>query len=213
MFLAVASSPSWKRLSTISPPAIILLVWLLDRSAPIMAKFRIALGAAAIVIAAAGTVRTQTRWTASLNLRTGKTAFIDSTRYEEYRYAMGRTHAGQLMFGTPPILFALRTQNPAPIDVFVPFEYTRPEQVAATIEALETNRVPLLMLNRAMFTDPDANPESDHLDPIRAYLTRAYRLAKTFQNDDELWERIEATESRRSQAGRNDSDHGSAERR
>jgi hypothetical protein len=190
MFLAIASSPSWKRLSTVSPPAMILLTWLLNRGGPIVAKFRIGLGAAAIILALAGTVRSQTRWTASLDLRIGRTAFTDPARYEEYRYAMGRSCRGQFMFGTPPVLFALGVNNPAPIDVFVPFEYTRPEQVTATIQALEKNRVPLLMLNREMFTDPSADPSSDHLDPIRIYLARNYRIAATFETGDELWERI-----------------------
>jgi hypothetical protein len=191
MFLAVAASPSWKRLSIASPPAMILLVWLLNRSGRIAGKLRIGLGAAAIILALGAVVRSQTRWTASLDLRTGRTAFTDPARYGEYRYALGRTCRGQLMFATPPVLFALGVQNPAPIDVFVPFEYTRPEQVTATIQALEANKVPLLMLNREMFTDPDANPASDHLDPIRAYLARNYRLAVTFPTDDQLWERIE----------------------
>jgi hypothetical protein len=193
MFLAVASAPSWKRLSAVSPPSLILLTWLLDRSGRTMAKARICLATAAIVIALGGAVRSQTRWTASLDLPIGRTAFIDSARYEEYRYAAGRTCRGQFMFGTPPILFALGVQNPAPIDVFVPFEYTRPEQVAATIRALESNKVPLLMLNRAMLTDPDSNPASDHLDPIRAYLAANYRITATFGTGDELWQRIEDT--------------------
>jgi hypothetical protein len=191
MFLAVISAPSWKRLTTSSPLAMILLAWLLDRPKRTMAKFRIALGAAAFALAEAA--RNQTRWTASLDLRTGRTAFIDSARYEEFRYAMGRTCRGQFMFGTPPILFALQVQNPAPIDVFVPFEYTRPEQVTATIQALDKNKVPLLMLHSSMFTDPDANAASDHLGPIRAYLAGNYRLAAAFQTGDELWERIGAT--------------------
>jgi hypothetical protein len=97
------------------------------------------------------------------------------------------------MFAPPPILFALNVQNPAPIDVFVPFDYTRPEQVAATIRALEEYKVPLLMLNRGMFTWPNANPRSDHLDPIRAYLACSYRLTATFATDDELWERVDRT--------------------
>jgi hypothetical protein len=193
MFIAVASAPSWKRLSTISPPALILLTWLLDRSGQRMTKVRIGLATAAIVIALGGVVRSQTRWTASLDLPIGRTAFIDSARYEEYRYAVGRTCRGQFMFGPPPILFALGVQNPAPIDVFVPFDYTRPEQVTATIRALERNKVPLLMLNREMFTDPDSDPAVDHLDPIRAYLARNYRMAATFRTGDELWERIEGT--------------------
>jgi hypothetical protein len=190
MFLAVAASPSWKRLSIASPPAMILLAWLIERSGRIAGKFRIGLGATAIVLALGGAVRSQIRWTASLDLRTGRTAFTEPARYEEYRYALGRTCRGQLMFATPPVLFALAVRNPAPIDVFVPFEYTRPEQVTATIQALEANKVQLLMLNRGMFIDPDASAASDHLDPIRAYLASRYRLAVTFQTDDQLWERI-----------------------
>jgi hypothetical protein len=190
MFLAVAASPSWKRLSIVSPPAMILLAWLIERSGRIAGKFRLGLGATAIVLALGGAVRSQIRWTASLDLRTGRTAFTEPARYEEYRYALGRTCRGQLMFATPPVLFALAVRNPAPIDVFVPFEYTRPEQVTATIQALEANKVQLLMLNRGMFTDPDASAASDHLDPIRAYLASRYRLAVTFQTDDQLWERI-----------------------
>lgn len=193
MFLAVISAPSWKRLSISSPPAMILLTWLLNRPKRMMAKFRIGLGVAAVVFALAGAARNQTRWTASLDLPTGRTAFIDSARYEEYRYAMGHTCRGQLMFGTPPVLFALQVQNPAPIDVFVPFEYTRPEQVTATIQALEKNKVQFLMLHPAMFTDPDANPASDHLGPIRAYWAGNYRLAAAFGTGDELWERIGTT--------------------
>jgi hypothetical protein len=193
MFLAVASSPSWKRLATVSPPAMILLTWLLDRAGRAMVIVKIGLGAAAMALALGGVVRSQTRWTASLDLPIGRTAFIDPARYEEYRYALGHTYRGQLMFGTPPVLFALQVQNPAPIDVFVPFEYTRPEQVSGTIQALEKNKVPLLMLNREMFTDPDADPASDHLGPIRDYLARNYRRASTFQTGDELWERIGGT--------------------
>jgi hypothetical protein len=117
---------------------------------------------------------------------------MDFARYEEYRYAMGRTCRGQLMFGPSPILFALQVQNPAPIDSFVPFDYTRPEQVTATIQALELNKVPLLVLHPAMFTDPDSKPASDHLDPLRAYLAGHYRVTTTFKTGEELWERIDS---------------------
>lgn len=97
------------------------------------------------------------------------------------------------MFGTPPIQFALGVRNPAPIDTFVPFEYTRPEQVTATIQALERNKVPLLMLNRGMLSWPGATPTSDHLGPLRAYLACHYRVTQTFRTDDQLWERIDRT--------------------
>ncbi len=203
MFLAVASSPGWKRLATSSPPAVILLTWLLNRPGRIsrrtsvrtsvrtMAKFRIGLAAVAIVIAVAGAVRIQTRGISFLDLPIGRTAFIDPARYEEYRDMMERTRRGQFMFGPPPILFALQVRNPAPIDVFIPFEYTRPEQVTATIQALERNKVPMLMLHPAMFTDPESVPASDHLDPLRAYLGGRYRVTTSFKTGDQLWERVD----------------------
>jgi hypothetical protein len=190
MFLAIASSPGWKRLATSSPPAVILLTWLLNRSGRIMAKLGIGLGALAIVVALAGAARIQTRGAAVLDLPIGRTAFMDFARYEEYRYAMEHTCRGQFMFGPSPILFALQVKNPAPIDGFVPFDYTRPEQVTATIQALELNKVPMLMLNPAMFTDPKSTPSSDHLGPLRAYLAEHYRVTMTFKTGDELWERI-----------------------
>jgi hypothetical protein len=191
MFLSVASAPSWKRLSAVSPPAMILVAWLLHRSGPAMAKVRIGLATAAIGLAFAAVARSQIRWSALLDLPVGRTAFTDAGRYEEYRYAMGRTCCQQFMFATPPVLFALNVQNPAPIDVFVPFDYTRPEQVTATIRALEDYKVPLLMLNREMFKWPNADRTSDHLDPIRAYLACNYRLTATFATGDELWERVD----------------------
>ena len=190
MFLAIASSPSWKRLSTVSPPAMILIVWFLSRPGKVRTVCRIGLATAAVILALGAAVRTQTRWHGYLNLPIGRTAFDDSGRHEEYGYILGRTHPGQLVFGTPPVLFAFGLQNPAPIDVFVPFEYTRPEQVSATIQALERYRVPMLMLNRQMYVQFVAMSASDHLDPLRAYLQQNYRMTRRFQNDDELWERL-----------------------
>ena len=190
MFLAVAFSPSWKRLSIVSLPAMILLAWLLHRPGRAFAGLRISLTLVAVALPLVLAVWTQTAWSGTLDLSVGKTAFRDPGIYEEYRYAMGRTCCGQLMFGTPPIQFALGVRNPAPIDTFVPFDYTRPEQVTAMIQALEQNKVPLLMLNKGMLSWPGATPASDHLRPLRAYLACHYRITKTFPTDDQLWERM-----------------------
>jgi hypothetical protein len=192
MFFSVALAPSWKRLCTVSPPAIILLAWLLYRPSPITTKLRIGLATTAVLLAAASVARTQLRWSGVLDLPVGQAAVIEKERYEEYRYLISRTRVGQFMFSTPPVLFALSVRNPAPIDLFGPFDYTRPEQVAATIRALEQYRVPVLLLNRGMFEpSADVSPISDHLDPMRAYLACRYRLTSTFKNDDEIWDRVD----------------------
>jgi hypothetical protein len=194
MFLSVALAPSWKRLCAVSPPAVILLSWLLYRAGPIGNKLRIGLAATAIVLAGLGVARSQLRWSGAIDLPVGKAAIIDMERYQEYRYLVSRTRVGQFMFAPPPVLFMLGVRNPAPIDLFGPFDYTRPEQVAATIRALEQDRVPLLLLNRGMFESlMDVSPVSDHLDPIRVYLACRYRLTATFKNDDEIWETVGGT--------------------
>jgi hypothetical protein len=191
MFLAVAFSPSWKRLSIASLPAMILLAWLLQRPGRALATFRIGLAVIALALPLVVTAWIQSTWSGTLDLPVGKTAFREPDRYEEYRYAMGRTCCGQFMFGIPPMLFALGVKNPAPIDVFTPFDYTRPEQVTAMIHAMEQYKVPLLMLNRGMLSWPGATSSSDHLGPLRTYLACHYRVTKTFPTEDQLWERIE----------------------
>lgn len=92
MFLAIASSPSWKRLSTVSPPAMILIVWFLGRPGKARTGCRIGLGTAVVILALAAAVRTQTRWHAYLNLPVGRTALDDSGRHEEYGYMLARSH-------------------------------------------------------------------------------------------------------------------------
>ena len=191
IFLGISSAPSWKRISTVSPPAIVLLPWILDRHEPSAKRLKIGLMVSAVVLAVTAAVRSQARWSAFLDLPVGKTAFTDRGRYDEYRYAMTRMCCGQLVFGTAPLVFALDVKNPTPIDVFVPFDYTRPEQLAQTILVLERQRVRLLMLNRGMFDWPGVSPATDHLAPMRAYLGCRYRLTATFQTDDQLWERVD----------------------
>ena len=191
IFLSVASSPSRKRLAADCAPALILVAWLVYRLGPIRARVGGLLALIAAMVATGGVVRTQRRWSATLDLPVGKAAFTDKERYDEFSYAKARMCCGRYAFGLPPLLFALNLRNPAPIDGFVPFDYTRPEQVIATVDALERYKVRFLMLNKGMFEWPKATAASDHLAPIRDYLARKYRLTITFTNNDELWERIE----------------------
>lgn len=192
MFLAVAPSPSVKRLATVSPPSLVLLAWLLDQPGKITSVAKIALGGAAIALAIGVCVRIQIRWHACLDLPSGRTAFLDPALYEEYRWLVGATRPGQYFFGLPPLYYAFHMRNPAAIEGFHPSEYTRPQQVIALIDALESYRVPLIVIRQSRdFLDVRASPR-DHLTPFRIYLTRNYQLARTFLSGDDVWRRIEA---------------------
>jgi hypothetical protein len=85
----------------------------------------------------------------------------------------------------------LKLRNPTPVEALGPSEYTRPEQVAAVIRALEKDRVPLLILRRSMYVPHALGYAADHLRLFQEYLYRNYRLTKTFSTGDEVWERVE----------------------
>jgi hypothetical protein len=192
MFLAVASSPSLKRLATVSPPAMILLAWLLNQPGKVVTGLRILIGSAAVTLAIAIPVHLQTRSPSYLNLPAGRAALIDPALFAEYHWLLGNTHPGEYFFGLPPFYFAFHMQNPAPVVDFHASDYSRPWQVAALVDALESHQVSMLVLRRTHnFLWAEGSP-SDHLEPLRVYVSQNYRLTKTFSTGDEVWLRIGA---------------------
>jgi hypothetical protein len=190
LFLSIAASPSVKRLSTVSPPAMILLAWLLNRPGRTAGCLRALLGTLAVALAIAAAVYNQTRWRAYLDLPAGRTALLDPVQYEEYRWMLGHTHPGQYFFGVAPMYLPFHLLNPTAVEGFDPSEYTRPDQVAAGVRALKMHVVPLMILPLSELR-PGRSP-SDHLRPFRDYLHQNYQLIKTFRNADQVWEKIDA---------------------
>ncbi|HET6207734.1 MAG TPA: hypothetical protein VFD98_13055 [Terracidiphilus sp.] len=193
MFFAIASEPSVKRLSTVSPPAMILLAWLLDRPARGAIYFRTGLGAVAAAMAIAVCVRVQTRHPACLDLPGGRTAFVDSTLVEEYSWVLAHTHPGQFFWGMPPFYMPFRLQNPSTIQSFHTSEYTRPEDVAALVPALQRHDVPIIILASEEKYPLTVGGASNHLGPFVSYLRANYRETRTFANGDEVWEKDSPT--------------------
>ncbi len=191
MFLAIADSPSMKRLCTVSAPGMILLAWLLSRPGKAQACGRVILAMAAVMLAVGQPVHSQLRWKAYLNLPAGRMAFVDPALYDEYSWVLANTNPGQFFFGLPPLYTPFRMRNPSAIEGIEGTEYTRPEQVAELIRALETHPVPLLILNKSgRLLNPTPRSAGDHLDPFRAYLLKNYRLARTFSTQDDAWQAL-----------------------
>jgi len=99
------------------------------------------------------------------------------------------THPGQMYFGVGPLALPLWLQTPAPISAPIPYEYDRPEHIAASIAAIETNRVPLLLLKPYRYLAGTWGYTDDHLRPFQAYVDQHYRCIKTFPAGFEVWER------------------------
>jgi hypothetical protein len=192
MFLAVAPSLSLKRTSSVSPPAVILLGWLLSQRQRRTTGAAYALGAVSLALALYLPLRTQVQHWNYIDLPAGRVAIRDRSVYELYSWLAERSRPGEMYFGPAAMAFPLRLQNPAPIDAPLPWEYTRPEQVAEAIAAIEKNCVPLMVLRPYMYTPRLFDQNGDHLEPFRIYLYRNYRRTKLFSTGDEVWERLDA---------------------
>lgn len=192
LFLTIASSPTVKRLSYVSPPAMILLAGLLDRPGKFAGRLKAVLGGLAVGLAIAASIYTQTRWRAYLDLPAGRTAFSDRVAWDEYRWMLAHTHPGQYFFGMPPMLVPLHLVNPTAVEGFDTSEYTRPEWVVAGVQALQMHPPPMMVLNNGRHYLLSPHPPSDHAGPFRDFWIQNYRLTKTFPNGDEVWEKIDS---------------------
>ncbi len=192
MFLAVAPCLSVMRVSSASLPGMILLAWLLNRWGR---QGRVAAGALAalsLAIAIYLPIRNQTLHWHYLDLPAGRTAILDPNRYEVYRWMAENTHPGQMYFGVGPLALPLWLQTPAPISVPVPYEYDRPEHIAASIAAIETNRMPLLLLKPYRYLAGTWGYTDEHLRPFQTYVDQHYRYIETFPAGFEVWQRSDS---------------------
>jgi hypothetical protein len=191
MFLAVAPGMTPLRVSSVSLPALVLLAWLLSRAGgPILLAGQ-ALAVLSLAIAIYLSVQMQRMPWNYLTLPAGRTAIPDRARYDLYRWATEHTHPGEVCFGVSYIYLPLWLHSPAPIDSPGPWGYYRPEQIAATIAALDANKVPVLILNNYSDDQSIWSYKAESLRSFRIYLDSHYRHVKTYDNAlrNEVWER------------------------
>jgi hypothetical protein len=190
LFLAVAAAPSVKRMGALSPPALLMLTWLLSHRGKMIAATRFVMAAMALTVALGTPARLQTRTFPTLILPAGQAAFHDHDLYIEYQWFLVHTHPGEYMFGLPPLYSAFLLQNPSALEGFHASDYSRPEQIAELVESLDRRQVPLLVLrdSAAFLWIPESS--NDHLGPLRAYVRRHYELTTRFPSGDEVWELV-----------------------
>lgn len=128
------------------------------------------------------------------NLPIGRTAFSDPLVFREFQWLAQRTQPSEPFFNSPALALYLGLDNPTASE-FVNFDdFSRPEQVAAVIQALQRHPPRFIVMY------PEATDWSkDHSAPFRRYVHENYHLAQTFslnQNGryEELWEMGKAGE-------------------
>jgi hypothetical protein len=190
MLAAVAPALSIRRVSTVSPPAVVLLTWLLSRNGKLWPA--LVLGAVSVAMPVAQIAETQLTHTRILDLPMGRVAIpYRADYYEVYRWMAANTKPGQWYFGLAPLMLHLELRDPTPLEQISPWEYTRPEQVAAIVQGIDKAKVPLMVLRQRMYISSVPNQPSDHLQPFRDYLYQHYRKTESFASGDEIWERMD----------------------
>jgi hypothetical protein len=191
MLLSVAPSLSFIRASAVSFPATIILAWQMERASRAFRWAGPAVAALAALCALDLAIATQRGHWYRLALPAGPAAVREEGKYELYEWLKEHTHPGQPYFGISPLSLPLWLRCPAPIHAPGPWEYYRPEHIARSIAALETERVPLLVLRRTPAQFENASGyEPEHVRALNDYIRVHYRLTKQFTTGDEVWERV-----------------------
>ncbi len=191
LFLAIAPAPGWLRLCSVSLPALILLVWLINSSGRIHRAMSRFLWASVMMLAAFEVWTQQNHWRAFLDVPPGRTAFLELGDYELHQWILERTHPSEFMFEAvfPRMYFSLGLQNPATVPFLTNTDYTRPDQVLDVVESLERHQVRFVLWSNWLDVPAGPDRSGDHLEPLRAYLKAHYRVIKMFGGSDEVWER------------------------
>ncbi len=187
MLAAVSPALSIRRISCVSPPAMVLLAWLLSRRGPSGLTCAKLLGAVSVVIAAGQVVAVQTHPKHLVTLPVGTVAIPSADNAELYRWMAENTHPGQWYFGLPPLTLPLELRNPTPIESPGPAGYSRPDQIAAVVQGLERTQTPMLILRRSPRTQAD---KDDNLQPFFDYVDAHYQKTRRFAPGDEVWQRV-----------------------
>jgi hypothetical protein len=193
LLAGILFAPAASRLFAVSLPGLILFVWFLHSLRRYRRMAAALLWVFALTFWVGSPIKLQMRSRASLDLPTGRTAFLDRVYYEKYRWALEHTEPSDYFLAAAwtDMYFWLKLRNPSQVPFVTPDDYTRPEQVENLIQDLEKHRVRYVLwevyLDAPYFA---SDPATDHLWPLRSYLRRHYRVAKTFPDGAQVWERV-----------------------
>ena len=184
MLAPVVSAPVEYRLCAVSPPALILVVWLAGSARGVGRTALRLLWFAVLLCATTATFTTARREQMGLNyldLPTGRAAFLDREWFHEYRWLREHTKPGDYFFGGCYVYFyfPLKLEPPSDVLFVLPNGFTRPDQVSRLLEALEAEKVRFLMWQTRLERPQDYD-QADPLGPLWAYVRAQYWPAVTF---------------------------------
>ncbi len=191
--VSVLFSPSWLRVSSISLPALVILVWRVRQSrfAGVAIGF-LTLAAAAMLVARPAIVQTSSQGT--LQFPAGRAALLSRSRFEKLRWLLARTAPGDFIFQASDcdLYFPLELRDPAPVPFVTASGYSRPAQIRATARALRTRKIQYVLWS--VWLDVPRHRADPHFDaavlaPLRDALRKRYHLVRSFgpPDYDQVW--------------------------
>lgn len=191
LFLGIAPAPFWMRLCVVAPPGIILFVWFLSSRGRFLTVRTTAAWVIVLVLAIGECGDRWVGWRQQVKLPIGRVVVYDRPLFQEITFLLDHTKPGDYFFGDADLSFLLDLRNPAPIPYVTASDYTRPEQVRQTIQALEKYPVKYVYWSSIFDMAPWVAGATNQLAPLRTYLTSHYYLAKSIEADDcdrSFWE-------------------------
>ena len=175
--VSVAYGPNATKFGSVSPPAMILLVWLASGEAWIGRALTKLLWTLVVTLLAAYPLHRQTQWTGVLEAPAGRAAFLEKDYYEAHLWVLQHTRPGEevLYVDWPGYYYLMDLRNPTEHNQMVTTDFTRPEQVARVVASLEKRKVRLVLWSQM-------GGAAGNLDPLRRYLKEHYAPVATLQD-------------------------------
>lgn len=186
LFAAVCSGPTFFRLSTVAPPAVLCCVWLMEQSRYAQTIRRMVF-CVTLLFFVWLPVHRQMQRGYTLVLPTGRVAFTDPGGYQLMQWMQARTHPGDGLFNDDGTAFYLKLSNPTHLEFVNNDALTSSEDVARVLVALQRQRPRYI----AIVPGAEETP-NDHAGPFRAYVVSHYCRAQTFaisprKYTEEMW--------------------------
>ena len=185
LFATVAYAPLHLRLAEISLPAFILAVWMGKQFGETWWKVPAWAVAGAFLILAPVKIQGAHYW--YFDSAAGRIATSDPESIEEYAWLREHTQPGDYFFAThsPRLYVLLGLHNPSRVPFVEPDDYTRPAQVASTVQRLARTKPRFVLWG---FAPTDFDDPGDRLFPVGELLRRCYHPVRPLV-DGVIWQR------------------------
>ncbi len=157
LVLAVVTGPRFFRLSTVAPPALLVLVCAFCEPTRARKIARNFLGVVAAVFALVLSLHRVTQWHGVLNLPIGRTAFVERAEFDEFRWLAERTKAGDVFFNNTSLSLYLSLSTPVAAEFIDDGDSTRPDQVDAILDWLKQNPAQFIVMYPKLGSSRDDN--------------------------------------------------------